>query len=212
MFLISRGFYLWLDTMVESEIKWLIVWLIEWSESTLSKSNLAAPRLHNVPFVAKGGKQRVVKLLNCNFIAKSTWIQFFRYKRITVHSGFAIARVTTVKIWPAKKRVVSEQKRAWPDKVNGAYLLVIVGKAMFSEGEYDIVNIALAFELTIDVELPNWGQHAEDLTTRAKIIWILSLSLRAFSLSLSSKWSQHHQGDVAFFDSRFFRGLSLLTP
>ena len=61
-----------------------------------------------------------------------------------------------------QKRVVSEQKHVWPDNVTGACQLVIVGKAIFSEGEYDIVNIALAFELTIDVELPNGGRHAED--------------------------------------------------
>jgi len=83
-----------------------------------------------------------------------------------------------------QKRVVSEQKHGWTDNVTGACPLVIVGKAIFSEGEYDIVNIALAFELTIDVELPNWGRHAEDLTTRAKIIWILSLSLRAFPVKV----------------------------
>lgn len=74
-----------------------------------------------------------------------------------------------------------------------------VGKVIFSEGEYDIVNIALAFKLNKDVELPNWGQHAEDLTTQAKIISILSLSPLAFPLSLSLKWSHHHQGDVTLF-------------
>ena len=38
-----RGSYLWLDPMIDSTIKSLIVWLIEWSEIPLTKNYLAAP-------------------------------------------------------------------------------------------------------------------------------------------------------------------------
>ena len=40
-----RGSYLWLDTMIDSTIKSLIVWLIEWSESPFTKNYLAVPRV-----------------------------------------------------------------------------------------------------------------------------------------------------------------------
>ena len=63
----------------------MIVWLIEWSESTLTKNNLAAPRILQVAFVAKCKKQAkapkpgesdhsftLTKIHNCNFKKKGS--------------------------------------------------------------------------------------------------------------------------------------------
>ena len=71
-----------------------------------TKNNLAAPRILHVAFLAKCAKQRVVRLLTCNFhCQKTTWIPLlFSYKRITVQSGLKIATGLS-----GQKRLVSEK-------------------------------------------------------------------------------------------------------
>ena len=96
-------------------------WLIEWMKSTLTRNNLAAPRILHVAFVAKCGKWTRAPT------SGTPW----KTCLVTKLSGDFITRWSSKMERITQKQVVSEQKHVWPDSMTGICPLVICSPVLF---------------------------------------------------------------------------------
>ena len=130
-------------------VKWLIVWLIECSESILTKNNFAVPKLRHVAFVARLARckeQRVVNLSTCNFYCQTDLDSFsfvikgLMWNLVSVSQElrlFKFDRLKAGRVW-AKTCLTGQRDRRPPVTV---VICSPVGRLNIIEFWWDNINL-----------------------------------------------------------------------